>query len=123
MTAHEIANIYQNASDEIGAGALATLAELELLKCVYQPTEKTDASVKPEAATKKKAAKANTHPEVVALCNRLINRLGAEAFMVAATQRQFQRYTKAGMRPEWQEIAEAALAVFNKALGTQQDQH
>lgn len=112
VTAREIANIYQNANiEKAAAGALATLAELELLRCLYKPVDK------PDTATQETPAKPGDYPDVVALCQRLIHRLGAEAFMVKATQRQFQRYTKSGMPKEWQDIAKAALKVFDEALG------
>lgn len=78
------------------AGALASLAELELLGTVYDLGDRTETQRK---------------EHIDKLCRELIETPGTDGFLVRATRRQFQRYVevKSWSYEKWHGLAQAAL--------------
>jgi hypothetical protein len=80
--------------------ALGTLAEITLLSAVYdranfnapQPRER-----------------------IVRLCRDLRDAAGSNPFPVFSTRRQFKRYVDCWYRPEWNDLAAAAVDALSKA--------
>lgn len=97
ITARQIANwAARNGTGETKAGALASLAELELLGTVY--------GVAGQANVKRKN-------EITRLCRELIESVEPEAFQVRSTRRQFLRYADVTSwdYKEWKDLAKTAL--------------
>jgi hypothetical protein len=87
------ANDLRRADAPTQAWAHGSLAELDLLGVYHQ---------KPFAAKKAAAAIAEHCEEIVAL-------MGRDSFHVLSTERQFRRYLDWWDRPEWRELAQAAV--------------
>ncbi len=84
----------RGSSGEARAWALGTLAELDLLGSVYQAR-----GFKIGEATQRVAER----------CRQIVDSVGAQAFAVASTERQFQRYLKNWPHARWKRLAEAAV--------------
>lgn len=87
------------------AWAHGTLAELELLGAVYAGDERT-----PQSRLEALVAECR---RVCEACDDADN--GEDRFPIASTQRQFQRYLDHWPRPQWQELAQAAVATLRDA--------
>lgn len=84
----------QGASGEDRAWALGTLAELDLLATVYASPRPTPADLKASIARH---------------CGQLVQVVGAEAFAVTSTMRQFLRYRMHWPHERWDDLVQAAL--------------
>lgn len=89
----------RGARGEARAWALGTLAELDLLGSVYQGR-----SFRP--------AEASGH--IVQRCRELVDSVGAGAFAVASTRRQFERYLRFWAHERWRALAEAAVDALRR---------
>jgi hypothetical protein len=84
----------KGATGEQEAWALGTLAELELLGCVYGAS-----TFDPDRSRR----------EIEQLCQRICESVGDEPFPILSTRRQFQRYLKNWPREIWDGLARAAV--------------
>lgn len=83
----------RGATGEARAWALGTLAELELLGSVYDAGYDTAQAI-----------------EVIAqACRDIVEAVGSEAFAVASTRRQFERYLNDWKHERWRQQAQAAF--------------
>lgn len=90
----------RKAVGERRAWALATLAELELLGSIYKgPT------FAPEEARK----------AIERFCREIHDAVDRGAFPVFSSRRQFRRYIEDWPRPEWKDLAHAAVAALGDA--------
>lgn len=90
---------YRNTTGEDRIWALGTLAELTLLSSVYGEQKDAD----------QKLAKS----EIKRCCKEIRELADVDDFAIFSTKRQFRRYLNYWRRPEWKELAKAAL----RALG------
>ena len=98
----------QRSSAEGQAWAHGTLAELDLLSLDHRLPEAGQPAASP--SPEEREAVRN---RVVEHCQKIVRLAGASSFQVHSTRRQFQRYVDAWSRPEWADIAQAAVVALD----------
>ncbi|HSW13590.1 MAG TPA: CHAT domain-containing protein [Solimonas sp.] len=89
---------------DFGAGleqvwAAGTLAELEMLRSIYEP---------------EKAVNAEVAARIIELCRLIRQFANRDPFPAQSTRRQFERYFRYWSRPEWDELAELAVKALEE---------
>lgn len=90
----------QGAEGQELAWAWGTIAELELLGCIYQT---------PPPSAQRKKIEENWEERVSFACKNIIKAVGDQDFAVFSTRRQFDRYKKHWPRAAWSNLVEIAL--------------
>ncbi len=98
----------QRSSTEGQAWAHGTLAELDLLSLYHMP------NAGHAGAPPSPVAQDDVRKRVVQHCREIVRLAGLSSFQVSSTRRQFQRYVDAWSRPEWADIARAAVDALNR---------